>query len=398
MQKYNINNLDEFIALWQSNEKYFAMLQLMAKLSRLFSESSTPYLDYRLTENLFCKYFSAQNDARSCTAYDAVLSKLGIGIKTFILKGTNAMTSVEKIAEFNKNRKDILPLIGIDLARKIAEFRNERIDLANRAHGVTESQYHIIGRTDGLLRIFNTPYETINIDDITIDKDDVTSCIFHDDKNEYIFNKSKSVLLKRFTVPKTYKDITVNIIEEPLALLEKLLNSDSPIIRQSAKLKRGIDYIVLPLYSEKKGIRYVPEKSGLNMFNAGGRKRNRFEVYIPVPIEIHKNYPKFFPSRDESFCLHLPDGTSLSAKICQDNGKALMSNPNKDLGKWLIDTILKKRDWEIVTIEDLDRYGFDSICIRDLHRTNENGEKEYSLSLSEVDNNYARFKTEYNID
>lgn len=397
MQKHYINNLDEFLAHWQSNEKYFAMLRLMAQLSKLFSESSTPYLNYRLTENLFCKYYSAQNDARSCTAYDAVLSQIGIGIKTFILKGTDAMTSIEKVAEFNKKRKEILPLVGIDLARKIAEFRNERIEFANRAHGVTESQYHIIGRTDGLLRVFNTPYETINIDAIKVEKDDITSCLFCDDKNEYIFNKSKSVLLKRFHVPKEYKDITVNIIDEPLVLLEELLESNNQIITQTSNLTRGVDYVILPLYSTKNNVRYLPEKSGLNMFNAGGRKRHRFEVYIPVPREIHINYPKFFPKRDEPFCLYLPDGTCLSAKICQDNGKALMSNPNRDLGEWILDKMLKKKEWEIVTIDDLDKYGFDSVCVRDLHRINDRGEREYSLSISETDENYAMFRSEFDL-
>ena len=78
-------NLESFLSNWRNNSTYFEMLQLMASISRLFSESATPYLDYRLAENLFCKYFNAQNDARSCTAYDARLSHLGIGIKTFIL-------------------------------------------------------------------------------------------------------------------------------------------------------------------------------------------------------------------------------------------------------------------------------------------------------------------------
>ena len=77
------NNLESFLNNWKGNSTYFEMLRLMASLSRLFSESATPYLDYRLTENLFCKYYEAQNDARSCTAYDARLSSLGIGIKTF---------------------------------------------------------------------------------------------------------------------------------------------------------------------------------------------------------------------------------------------------------------------------------------------------------------------------
>ena len=105
MSKHSYNNLSAFLKKWQDNVKYFNMLRLMAQLSKLFSENDTPYLDYRLTENLFCKYYKAVNDARSCTAYDARLVHVGIGIKTFILKG-NGDYSVEKIAEFNKLKKN----------------------------------------------------------------------------------------------------------------------------------------------------------------------------------------------------------------------------------------------------------------------------------------------------
>lgn len=394
MSEYHYNNLTEFLNGWQENTKYFEMLKLMAQLSKLFSNSDTPYLDYRLAENLFCRYYSALNDARACMAYDARISRIGIGIKTFILKGNDAMTSQEKIAEFNKLRRFLSPLSNIDLAKKIGEFRNERMQTANNTYGVTETQYHIVGRTNGLLRLFNSPYEEIDIERIHLDKDDETSCVFHDEKNEYTFNKSKSVLLKRFHVPNTYKDIEVDIIQEPLALLEKLFTNQKETIRESAKIIRGVDYIILPLYSLKNGERYVPQKSGLNQFNAKGRVRNRFEVYIPVPILIHKTYPDFFPSRDEAFILHLPDGKKLSAKICQENGKALMSNPNKDLGEWIIDKVLKKREWELVTIDDLDKLGFDSVCIEKLHRVDFNGVKEYRISLSDSANSYANFKAE----
>lgn len=117
-------NLESFLNNWRNNSTYFEMLQLMASISRLFSESATPYLDYRLAENLFCKYYDAQNDARSCTAYDARLAGLGIGIKTFILKNGS---SIEKIAEFNKLKPILNELKGKKLAKQIATFRNERM-------------------------------------------------------------------------------------------------------------------------------------------------------------------------------------------------------------------------------------------------------------------------------
>lgn len=35
------------------------MLCLIASLSRLFSERSIPHIDYRIAENLFCKFYNA---------------------------------------------------------------------------------------------------------------------------------------------------------------------------------------------------------------------------------------------------------------------------------------------------------------------------------------------------
>ncbi len=394
MQEYRYNNLSSFLSSWRENTKYFDMLKLMAQLSKLYSESEVPYLDYRLAENLFCRYFEAENDARSCTAYDARLAHVGIGIKTFILKGKGDH-SVEKIAEFNKLKKNLVGLSGIDLARQLGEFRNERMEFANNQYDVNETQYHIVGRIDGALRLFNTPYEEVNLSEVKLIKDDDTSCSFHDDKNEYTFNKSKSVLLKKFFVPKDYIDIPVDTLDDPLALFEEFFSSKKSEVVSAKKLQRGVDYVILPLYSFSKAKgSYVPEKSGLNQFNAGGRKRNELEVYIPVPKAIHNNYPNFFPKRDTPFSLLLPDGNALSAKICQDGGKALMSNPNKDLGEWLLRKVLKKKAWDIVTMYDLDRLGFDSVCVENLHQTDEFGSSLFRISFSNTNENYQSFITD----
>lgn len=385
MQTSNFSNLNEFLNGWSFNDKYFEMLGLMASLSKLFSENDVPYLDYRLTENLFCKYYNAINDARSCTAYDARFSNLGIGIKTFIL---NNNASTEKIAEFNKLRPYIADLKGKELACKLAEFRNQRMQFADDTFNVTESQYHIVGRSAGLLRVFNVPYERINIEKICNVKDKGNSFSFEDDKNFYSFNRSKTVLMKRFVVPQNYRDVSVDILSDPLFLLEKLLTDKQNKIYHP--IVKGYDYVILPLYSTRqKG--EVPEKSGLNQWNAGGRSRNVNEVYIPVPPIIHKLYPDFFPKRDESFELQLPDGKKLSAKICQANGKALMSNPNSDLGEWLLRKILKKEEGSLVTKLDLDTFGFDSIMVVNTHKVNEDGLKIFRLEFAEDQNNFQEF-------
>ena len=385
MQTSNFSNLNEFLTGWNSNDKYFEMLGLMASLSKLFSENDVPYLDYRLTENLFCKYYNAINDARSCTAYDARFSRLGIGIKTFIL---NNNASTEKIAEFNKLRPHLTDLKGEELAHKLAEFRNERMRFADDTFNVNESQYHIVGRSSGLLRVFNVPYERINIDRIRNVKDKGASISFEDDKNVYSFNRSKTVLMKRFEVPEVYRDISVDILSDPLTLLEQLL-TDKPkdIYRPIVK---GYDYVILPLYSTQQNGE-VPERSGLNQWNARGRARNANEVYIPIPSKINKLFPDFFPQRDEPFELQLPDGRNLSAKICQDGRKALMSNPNSDLGEWLLRKILKKEEGSLVTKLDLDTFGFDSIMVINTHKVNDDGLKIFKLEFAENQTNFQEF-------
>lgn len=388
MQKYHFYNLQEFLIGWRKNDKYFEMLRLMAQLSKLFSESEVPYLDYRLTENLFCRCYEAMNDARSCTAYDARIAGVGIGIKTFILKGKDQ--SIEKIAEFNKLKKELEGYKGIDLARRLGCFRNDRMQFANNTFDVTETQYHIIGRKEGLLRIFNCPYEEVDVERIHLCKDDVTSIAFDDGRNEYVFNKSKSVLMKRFEVPKNdFVDVKVDILDEPLEMIEDFFTHNRKSGIGTKKQIRGLDYVMLPLYSVRDG--NVPLKSGLNQWNAGGRARHEDEIYIPIPIAIHRNYPNFFPNRDTPFALYLPDNSVLSAKICQENGKALMSNPNRELGHWLLRKILKKKPMELVTWNDFNRYGFDSICVENLHSTNECGEREYRITFASTNESYQDF-------
>lgn len=380
----------DFLKEWKSNKNYFSMLKLMAGLSRLFSESEIPYLDYRLAENLFCKYYKAINDARSCTAYDARLNSLGIGIKTFILdKGDS---SLEKIAEFNKLKVELDKYSGIKLAKKLGEFRNERMLRSNNAYNIHDSRYHIVGRKKALLRVFNTAYDEVNVEKIRLIKNDATSIAFEDGLNEYSFNRSKSVLMKRFHVPSVYEDVLVDIITDPLCVLESVFLKGKCDFESSRILKKGKDYVVLPLYSTRTGV--VPEHSGLNQWNAGGRSRDENELYIPVPKKIHTNYPRFFPRRDCPFELVLPNGCKLSAKICQEGGKALMSNPNKDLGKWFLRDVLGKKSGKVVTKLDLDIFGIDSVLVEKLNKKNQDGLEVFKISFADNYESYGDFMGE----
>lgn len=245
---------NNFVSIWENNLEYFDMLCLMASLSKLYSENSIPYLDYRSAENLFCKYYGATNDARSCTAYDARLGSLGIGIKTF---GISSGHSTEKIAEFNKLRPILNKYKGDELAIKIAEFRNDRIDVSDNMYDISNSIYHIVGRQEFGLVVFNTPYERIPIDEIRNINDTEKSISFEAHDEKYVFNKSKSVLLKRFDIAQEFKKLSVDILEDPLSVLSRLLNnidndaqnhlpSGNPthILKPHIPKIKGVDYVI----------------------------------------------------------------------------------------------------------------------------------------------------------
>ena len=140
------------------------------------------------------------------------------------------------------------------------------------------------------------------------------------------------------------------------------------------KITEEKDFVILPLYSYDKNKnenkKYVPEKSGLNQWNAGGRVRKYGEVYIPIPAEIRKLKIGFFPERDKIFNLEIPSGDKLKAKICQDNGKALMTNPNIALANWLLKDVLQLKERELLTYKKLEIIGIDSVKIEKIDNEN----------------------------
>lgn len=381
MSASQLSPSSQFEGTWKNNGAYFEMLRFMAGLSRLFSENSIPYLDYRLAENLFCKHYSALNDDRSCMAYDARIGRLGIGIKTF---GISRDSSVEKIAEFNKLKEHLDPLKGKELAVRLAQFRNQRMDAADAAYGVTDAIYHIVGRKDSKLVIFNSPYKRINIDAISDVKDTKTSISFTDGVDFYTFNKSKSVLMKRFGIPEDFVELDVDMLEDPLGMLHEALHRDMPAMPAFEPRVKGLDYVVLPLFSTRGGTRRVPQKSGLNQWNAGGRRRDPDEVYIPIPKVVHERFPGFFPDKDCPFELLLPDGEVMSAKLCQAGSKALMSNPNSALGRWILRRVLHVPEGRMVTMDDLASFGIDSVLVEDMHTLNAEGQRQYRISFTDL--------------
>jgi hypothetical protein len=354
--------------------QYVQLLQAVSQLSGLFSQSAVPYINYRVAENIFCRAFNANNLSRSDTAFDASLNKLGIGIKTFIISGSG---SVEKVAEFNQLSTELARYTGKELALKLAGFRNERIELAKRTYGIDDSQYHVIGRSDGRLILFEDEYGSIDTENIQSIKSSNAGISFDDGKNHYGFNKSKSTLFKRFSVPDSAFLVDVEILSDPFDILLQMFNQQGGF-RRDPMLTKGVDYVILPLYSVRGKTRQVQEKSGLNQWNAGGRARDYGEVYIPIPMQIHHLAPDFFPGRDVEFELTVPTGETLRAKVCQDNSKALMTNPNKDLSQWLLRKVLKLKEGELATIKKLDKLGFDSVYVQ------KTGTRSYKIDIAKT--------------
>ena len=342
----------------RDNTEYKESTVLIASLSRLFSESDVPFLQYRVAERLFCSCMDAEDLSRSDGSFDAKMGKIGVGIKTFQCSGNK---KTEKIAEFNSKADELRQLSGKDLAIRLSELRNLRIQADKDFHGLESSFYHLVSRTEGKLRIFHAPYESINISRLAGITENSKSLKFTDGKNHYIFNKSKSTLFKTFILPdeKDIVELPVKIIEDPLSQLQAcFLNNTKTKARSTVKLafkEKAPSYpsVILPLYSTKSKKGEVPERSGLNQWNAKGRPRDVNEVYIPIPRYIHTHYPGFFPSRDELFNLHLPTGDVFSAKVCQSGSKALMTNPNKAIAEWLLRKVLRIPEKHVATRKNL---------------------------------------------
>lgn len=372
----------------EQREYYCQMLEMIGSLSNLFSESDKPYLVSRATENLFCRCLDAENLSRGDVTADAKKGSIGVGIKTWV------GSDLQKIAEFDSLKPTYEHDSDDDMIRKIAGYRNDRIDFTLRTHALTDMIYHCTFRDVGLIVIKECPLVPIDIGHIRNIVRKKNSITFDDGINEYSFSASKSTLYKRFNNLVSLKEIPVTIIEDPYEYLAEKMGYAKPLIHTPVVTTFAgsiyLGYAVIPLYSEN-GTRgkYVPEKNNLNIRFAGGRARNEYEIGFPIPAEFRHKHPDFFPGRDYPFRLLLPDGTKLTAKQCQADGKALMSNPNSALGEWFIDKVLKISPSVVITYEMLVKYGVDSM---ELHKYKDTTTDElfYTIDFALV-GSYERF-------
>ena len=353
-------------------EDYTDLLKTIGALSNLFPESNTPYLDYRVVENIFCKSFNATNLARFDCSADAKKDNIGIGIKTFLHRTRN-----QKVAEFNEFARELRNKEPEEQVLLISKLRNERIAFTKRNYGIDKMIYHLVTRDDSKFYIVESNMDTINIDKINIIRATDSSLKFKDDKNEYSFNFSKSTLYKKFDLDNILIELPVEIIEDPYDFLKYAMVRNSNIIKNSDE--KEISHVILPLFSVSNGEKFIAERSGLNQWNGRGRKRDPNEVYIPIKAEFYREHPDFLPPRDTPFNVKLPNGNTISMKVCQDNGKSLMSNPNKDLGKWLLRDVLQLKEGELLKYDRLKELGIDSVILY------KNGNNEFSMDFVKED-------------
>lgn len=364
--------------------KYSEYLKLVGSLSKLFSDSLVPYLYYRVAENIFCLAFKAENLSRSDVAIDAVKNNIGFGLKTFL---HNNGKTFQKIAEFNALREEYKDKSDEEIVYFISEARNKRLDLSIEIYNCHKLIYHCLTRSENKMSIYEFPMDLVDIKNIKNIKRDKNSIKFTDGLNEYNFNLSKSTLFKRFICKKSIADITIDILAEPYDSLLSLQSTSQNLLTKST----NYPFVYLPLYAPSSKDFEPALASGINQWNAKGRKRDPNELYIPIPSWIHKRFINFFPNNnDEIFDLILPNGNKLSSKMSQSGQKSLMSDPNKALGKWILRDVLKVPEWTLLDRDYLNKIGIDSVIVFKLSDT------EYKIDFASV-GKFEEFKEQNDI-
>lgn len=359
-----------------NQDNYKQMLSIIGNLTLLFSESNCPYLPYRAHENIFCKYFVADNLARFDCSADAKQNKIGIGLKTWM--GNDD----QKVAEFGKLRETYQDLKGLALVKKVAEYRNERIRITKNMHDIDEMIYHVVKRIPNTMQIIECAFDYIDIANISVieGRGNVNNTYFSDGNHTYHFSTSKNTLYMIFDSYTILDEFEVEIMADPYSYLMNLANSS---VEAKALIHQSIpdfsNQLCLRLYSSNSKLgKFIAEKSGLNQWNAGGRDRNVNEIYIPYPSEDRKRSIGFFPDRDTVFDLLMPDGSIIPTKVCQADGKAIMSNPNKILGEWLLRKVFELPERTLLTYEMLEKFGIDSVIFTKLD------DGSYKIDFAEI--------------
>lgn len=386
-------------------DEYIEYLKMYGALSAMFnqkaSETGAPYLDSKFQETVYSKCFASKAVDIGNTPHDILSEfgneKFGIGIKTWL----NSKPSFQKVMQLKKDKDEINPLNNQstkdELARKISELKNEKLDLDYKRLGLTDGKniYHYVTRDAGRIVLMETSYPKVDLENLVAHELTSTSFTFSDGLKEYKYTFGDSQIWMYFDANNTdtHELITVDIsiLDNPFSFLKnsfsKFINEGGTFVSEDT-LK--MDYLYLPLYSYKS--KKVSKSSGLNTWNGSPKSKNsnvlrpKGEAYIPIPKDLWKKKPNWVDPKvnmnDYSgyrektklksypINLHMPDGQVFPALFGQQGFKALETAPQSILGTWILNVLgikypqrvqYDKPAENIVTMNMLQKIGIDSV-------------------------------------
>ena len=125
-----------------------------------------------------------------------------------------------------------------------------------------------------------------------------------------------------------------------------------------------------------KKIKEIDKEQIILIMSAFDDKENLFssidigiEKFITKPIDIEQ-LESALQKASQELEQRANQKKILDVKVCQDNNKALMSNPNRDLGQWILRDVLGLKEGELLTYEKLQLIGIDSIRLDKVDKMN----------------------------
>lgn len=385
----------------EQRQEYIKFLQIYGALSNLFLQKKgkkIPYLDSKFQETIFARSFNAKNVDKGNTPHD-ILSifgkeRIGIGIKTWL----NSKPSYQKVMQLKRYQDDINSILKDNeaLVYMISEIKNKKMKSDYERLGLSSQNniYHYVTRDENKFTINECAYTLIDLNNLRVEETSKSSIVWTDRQKRYKYTFGDSQIWQLFDPTKKdsllLDQFTVKILDDPFQFL---LESYNQLIEPFPDLEKqeDIEEAYLPLYSYSRG--EVKEKSGLNAWNAASKNKGSSqprplnEVYIPIPIEFHRNNPYFFTKQNINhkldsnstpairFHLELPNGKRIPALLTQSNYKSLQSGSDTEvdetgkkvgqsaLGQWLLIDVLGLEKREKVTREWLQKKGTDSVHI-----------------------------------
>lgn len=370
--------------------KLINMLRALACVTKMNGgRGDIPFMYYRGVEEAYCVATGAKNLGKDDIVVDAVGNGVGVAIKTF-LEGQGS--SYQIIGEFGAGKPSYDKLEPLAKIKKVCGLRNRRIEDAKRLHGLNEVFYLVFVRGKGKIMMMEQPLRDISLRDIRIKKVTAGTIHFSDGQHEYKFDISDSKLYKKFYSRHAQLTFTVKILKNPYKALFKLIGNSVPKITKKnthANKTKKSESVVLPLFSTGATGKYVPARSGINQWNAKGRKRSADEAYVSVPSWLYDKFPDFLPKNGSEVSIVMSDARSMRCKACQQGGKALMSIPNRALGTFILRDELNIKPGKMATYEDLLKAGIDGI------RLSKISNKTFSLEVAKV-GEYEKFHKKHN--